>query len=42
MRGYTKQEIHVMTNDDSSDEELPSKVRYATIVQEEPFVPDDE
>jgi hypothetical protein len=27
--------------DDTSDEELPSTVRYTTIVQAEPFVPDE-
>ena len=29
-----------MLIEETSDEELPSKVKYATIVQEEPFVPD--
>lgn len=40
VKGYTTQKIHVVL-DDTSDEELPQKVKYATIVQEEPFVPDD-
>lgn len=31
-----------MVLDDTSDEELPSTVMYATIVQEEPFVPDED
>lgn len=41
MKGYTKQEIHVVV-DDASDDELPSKVKYATIVQEEPFIQEDD
>jgi hypothetical protein len=27
---------------DTSDEELPAKVKYAVIVQEEAFIPDDD
>lgn len=41
MKGYTRQEIHVVL-DDTSDEELPPTVKYATIVQAEPFVPEDD
>ena len=41
MKGYSRQEIHVVL-DDVSDEELPSTVKYATIVQAEPFVPDED
>ena len=41
VKGYTRQEIHVVL-DDTSDEELPSTVKYATIVQAEPFVPDED
>lgn len=41
VRGYKKQNIHILS-DDTSDDEMPSKVKYATIVQEEPFVSDDD
>lgn len=41
VKGYSRQEIHVVL-DDTSDEELPSTVKYATIVQAEPFLPEDD
>jgi len=41
LKGYTAREIHVFgTSDD--DEELPPKVKYASITQEEAFLPDDD
>ena len=42
MKGYNTREIHVFVDDDTSDEELPAKVKYAVIVQEEAFIPDDD
>lgn len=41
VKGYNRRQLHVVL-DDTSDEELPSTVQYATIVQEEPFVPDED
>jgi hypothetical protein len=31
-----------METDTSDEEELPSKVKYASIAQEEAFIPDDD
>ena len=42
LKGYSTREIHVFDDDDTSDEELPAKVKYAVIVQEEAFIPDDD
>ena len=43
LKGYTTREFHVFEDeDDISDEELPAKVKYAVIVQEEAFIPDDD
>jgi len=43
MKGYSTREFHVFIDeDDTSDEELPAKVKYAVIVQEEAFIPDDD
>ena len=43
LKGYSTREIHVFEDDDdTSDEELPAKVKYAVIVQEEAFIPDDD
>jgi hypothetical protein len=43
LKGYNPREIHVFIDeDDTSDEELPAKVKYAVIVQEEAFIPDDD
>ena len=42
MKGYSTREIHVFEDDDTSDEELPAKVKDAVIVQEEAFIPDDD
>ena len=42
LKGYNTREIHVFVDDDTSDEELPAKVKYAVIVQEEAFIPDDD
>jgi hypothetical protein len=41
VKGYNRRQLHVVL-DDTSDDELPSTVHYATIVQEEPFVPEDD
>jgi hypothetical protein len=42
LKGYNTREIHVFIDDDTSDEELPAKVKYAVLVQEEAFIPDDD
>lgn len=44
LKGYSTREIHVfvMEDDDTSEEELPAKVKYASITQEEAFIPDDD
>lgn len=34
--------MFVMEDDDTSEEELPAKVKYASITQEEAFIPDDD
>jgi hypothetical protein len=36
------QEIHPFEDEDEEDEELPPRVKYATILQEEAFEDEDE
>ena len=42
IKGYSRQEIHVFEDEDEDEEELPAKVKYSKIAQEESYLPDDD